>query len=101
MRCRLASRGLAAISSIVPCLKNDLKDKLIQQVPKWALDPAQVSLETLQEMDKEFTQILKVRGKGAELSYTLDDIMREKKAAAESAALVSQMLATCRNTLQK
>ena len=82
-------------------MKSDLKDKLIQKVPKWVLDPAQVSLKTLQEMDKEFTQILKLRGKGAELSYTIDDIMREKKTAAETAALVNQMLASARNTLQK
>ena len=70
-------------------------------MPEWILDPAQINLKTMQEMEKEFTQILQLRGKGAELSYTIDDIMREKKTAADSAALVSQMLATCRNTLQK
>ena len=52
-------------------------------------------------MEKEFKDNVKSRGKGPELSWTIDEINQEKKTATDAAALVNSMLASARKTLQK
>ena len=44
---------------------------------------------------------MQLRGKGSELSWTIDEINQEKKAATDNSALIISMLATARKTLQK
>ena len=44
---------------------------------------------------------MKLRGKGPELSWTIDEINQEQKAATDNSALVISMLASARKTLHK
>ena len=88
-----AVRVLSKISTILPGLSRDCKDKDMKHVPKYGADPAKKSLATLMELKTLCDEVISARGEHG-LHQSMESLEAEFKTASVNAALLDKLLKT-------
>ena len=90
-----AARVLSKISTILPGLIRDCKDKDMKHVPKYGADPAKKSMATLSDLKTLCDEVISDRGEHG-LDRSMESLEAEFKAANVNAALLDKLLQTAR-----
>ena len=90
-----AARVLSKISTILPGLIRDCKDRDMKHVPKYGADPAKKSMATLSDLKSFCEAVISDRGEHG-LDRSMESLEAELKAAMVNAALLDKLLKTAR-----
>ena len=90
-----AVKVLSKISTILPGLIRDVKDKHIMHVPKYGSDPAKKSMAALTELKDYCDEVISEHGEKS-LDQSMESLEVEFKTAAVNAALLDKLLKTAR-----
>ena len=90
-----AARVLGKISTILPGLIRDTKDKDMKHVPKYGRDPAMTSMATLIDLKALAEAVISDRGEHG-LDRSMESLEAEFKEANVNAALLDKLLRTAR-----
>ena len=96
----MCSKAMAKVAPLLFALSQDLSDKNLAHVPKFATSAAQKAYKELQSIEEDTKQRLKSLAPNAP-TWSLEDLTATCKEAQDHAALLASLLATARKHATK